>query len=213
MKTRPLFDNKKGTEKPIEIFVALFVILAVALVMLKLFQNQITQKQTELQTVQEEGKQKELYQTALSYCQDKCLQASNNDCSFQSLASLCLAYGTDKINSPDYLDLNSDGKKGLDKTLIPGVGVCEDKVPCHAMLESCCSTQLTATNCQNILTQFWDENQGFDDTQINCTVMNLVEWDDGACPNPEGITWYSQGSPSFEDRSNTAEGYTPGTCS
>jgi len=40
--------NRRGTEKPIEIFVALFVILAVALVMLKLFQGQITEKQAQL---------------------------------------------------------------------------------------------------------------------------------------------------------------------
>ena len=39
--------NRKGTEKPIEIFVALFIILAVALVMLKLFQSQIAEKQKE----------------------------------------------------------------------------------------------------------------------------------------------------------------------
>ena len=204
MKTRPLFSkgfrDKRGTEKPIEIFVALFLILAVALVMLKLFQNQITQKQTELQAVQEEGKQKELYQSALSYCQDKCLQASNNDCSYQSLASLCLAYGSAAIDDPDYLDLNLDGKKGIDSSLIPGVGVCEDRVPCHALIDSCCSTQLTAASCKNILVGFW-ESQGFDESDIQNSMESLVVWSDGACTEPADtdLTWYTMGDESFKD--------------
>ena len=39
--------NKKGTDKPIEIFVALFIILAVAMVILKMFSGQIQDKTKE----------------------------------------------------------------------------------------------------------------------------------------------------------------------
>jgi hypothetical protein len=199
MKIKPLFHKnvgKKGTEKPIEIFVALFVILAVALVMLKLFQNQITQKQTELQTAQEEGKQKELMQKAVAQCQDKCLQASNTDCSIQSLASLCLSYGSDALGSMEYLDLNSNGKKDVDNTLIPGIGVCEDKVPCHALISSCCSTQISALGCKKILEDFW-KDRGFTPKNINCSIKSLVKWTDGACQTPDtsAMTWYTQSTP------------------
>ncbi|MEM4268420.1 MAG: hypothetical protein QXK37_06355 [Candidatus Woesearchaeota archaeon] len=38
------FKGKRGTDKPIEIFIALFVILAVAMVILKMFSSQIEQK-------------------------------------------------------------------------------------------------------------------------------------------------------------------------
>ena len=83
--------SKRGTEKPIEIFVALFVILAVALVMLKLFQSQITEKQKQLSDFEQEQRAQELRQKVQLHCQSKCTEASNNGCSLQALAALCLS--------------------------------------------------------------------------------------------------------------------------
>ena len=48
-----LFKGKLGTDKPIEIFIALFVILAVAMVILKMFSSQIEKKKTEMEQQQQ----------------------------------------------------------------------------------------------------------------------------------------------------------------
>lgn len=182
--------SKKGTEKPIEIFVALFVILAVALVMLKLFQNQITEKQAQLTQFEQEQKQQELIEKGVLYCKSKCIQASNDGCSLRSLASLCLSLGSDHITLPDFLDLNKDKKMDFDTTWLAGVGICEDAVPCHSMVSDCCGLQLSGQSCNNILSQYWI-GQGFNESQINCMAKKNVR--KGACPGiNDPVFWYNK---------------------
>ena len=181
--------GKKGTEKPIEIFVALFVILAVALVMLKLFQNQITQKQTELQTFQQEQKAQELKEKATLYCQDKCNQASNDGCSLRTLASLCISYGSDAITGTDYLDLNNNGRLDRDTTQLPGIGICEDAVPCHALISTCCGRQLNGATCDTILREYWGgQALPVGETVDTMIAANVFEGDCGG--DTTGSTWW-----------------------
>jgi hypothetical protein len=182
------FTGKKGTEKPIEIFVALFVILAVALVMLKLFQNQITEKQAQLTQFEQENKQKELMESATLYCKSKCIEASNDGCSLRSLASLCLAYGSDQIAAPDFLDLNQNQVMDYDTSKLAGVGMCEDAIPCISLVSTCCGRQLSGSSCKTILTQYWN-SQGVSD--VGCMIKNNVK--KGTCmPTAGSIFWYSQ---------------------
>lgn len=182
--------NRKGTEKPIEIFVALFIILAVALVMLKLFQSQIADKQKELADVQQEQKSKELLQKVKQACSDKCVDASNNGCSDASLASLC-SYGSAQVlGKNNYIDLNKDQVSGYDTSLLAGIGVCEDRVYCFHLVDSCCAQAINAQNCKAILTRYWD-NQGFDDDEIesmlNTESENSIVYA-GSCDD-EGTMW------------------------
>ena len=70
-----IFDvkwNKKGTEKPIEIFIALFVILAVAMVLLKMFGGQITSKQKELKEIADQNRLDQMRKDIKSFCNGKC---------------------------------------------------------------------------------------------------------------------------------------------
>ena len=183
-----LFKGKRGTEKPIEIFVALFVILAVALLMLRLFQTQITDQQQELDEFQRESKLQNLKQEAVSHCQSQCSRASSDGCSLRSLAQLCITYGSDRIRPPDYLDLNLDGVMNMDTTLLVGVGVCEDEVPCHALMSSCCGHQINAQTCKGFLERYWAE-QGNDENAIACLAQNTVRR--GTCQGNVD-TWFEQ---------------------
>jgi hypothetical protein len=155
--------NRKGTEKPIEIFVALFIILAVALVMLKLFQNQIAEQGKKIADVQQEQKAKELRNKVDQACKDRCVEASNSGCSLASLAALCV-YGSDKaLSKSEFIDLNNDQNIGYDDTLLAGVGVCEDRIYCFHTLNSCCAREISANSCKGILKQYW-EQKGLIDT-------------------------------------------------
>jgi hypothetical protein len=177
--------NRKGTEKPIEIFVALFIILAVALVMLKLFQSQISEKQKELADVQQEQKSKELREKVELSCQEKCTQASNNGCSLQSLASLCI-FGSPQVLAQDqFVDLNNDKLNGYDDTLLAGIGVCEDNLYCFHVMGSCCAREISARSCRTILHDYW-LNKGIisSDADMATRLGQLVPA--GSCQPPPG---------------------------
>ncbi len=188
-----MFSNKKGTEKPIEIFVALFVILAVALLLLQLFQSQLTDQQQELDQFQREAQQQALRSDATSYCRTKCSEASADRCSLRSLANFCTSYASDRIRAPDFLDLNMDGVMNRDTSLLVGVGVCEDAVPCHAMISDCCGRRITASSCLEILRDYWattnvnvDPDAGSLE-DLGCLVESTVR--EGTC-GMEGSTWF-----------------------
>lgn len=148
--------GKKGFEKPIEIFVALFIILAVALVLLKLFQNQISEKQKELADVQQDQLAREMMEKVQLSCQDKCVQASNNGCSLASLASLCIHNSKNILGPDQFIDLNNDMQVNYDTSLLAGIGVCEERVYCFHMVDSCCAREISATSCKDILRTYWE---------------------------------------------------------
>jgi hypothetical protein len=174
--------NRKGTEKPIEIFVALFIILAVALVMLKLFQSQIAEKQKELSDVQQEQKAQELKSKVQLACQQKCTEASNNGCSPASLASLCTYNSQNVLGADSYVDLNNNKENGFDTTLLAGIAVCEDKVYCFHMVDSCCAQRISPDACVKILDSYY-KSKGFTNTAPANERMNLVNknLDPGTC--------------------------------
>jgi type II secretory pathway pseudopilin PulG len=178
--------NRKGTEKPIEIFVALFIILAVALVMLKLFQSQIADQTKKISDVQQEQRAKEMLQNARQACSDKCVEASNNQCNRAALASLCM-YSSDKVvPPPDFIDLNKDQKLDLDTTLLAGIGVCEDRIYCFHLLSSCCAREISASSCKSILTEYWQSKQ-FTPAQVSSMLTANVNA--GTCSDPGNIRW------------------------
>jgi len=182
--------RKRGTEKPIEIFVALFVILAVALVMLKLFQSQITDKQKQLSDFQQEQKVQEMKNKVVLHCQSKCTEASNNGCSRQSLATLCLANSRQVLRPGEYLDLDGNNEISYNMESFGGEGVCEDKVYCfNGLVDTCCAQKIDAGSCGAILSQFWTD-KGWD-VEDRC---NSFFNDYGTCesedPDDEDFAWW-----------------------
>jgi hypothetical protein len=177
--------NRKGTEKPIEIFVALFIILAVALVMLKLFQSQIAEKQKELSDVQQEQKSKETMDKVRLACQQKCTEASNNGCSQASLASLCAYSSRNVLSTGQYIDLNNDKTKNIDTTLLAGIGVCEDHVYCFHLVESCCAQRIDPVSCKTILDSYWTSRGLTTATLLPATVPSGIPT---SCAPVAGVT-------------------------
>lgn len=170
--------NRRGTEKPIEIFVALFVILAVALVMLKLFQGQITEKQAQLSQFQQEQKAKELKDSVVLKCKSLCTDASNNGCSQQSLAALCMG-GAEEVLMAEgitYLDLDQNNVMNFNAKSFGGVGVCEDRVYCfNGFVDQCCNQKITPAGCFAILRSFWTTQMNYDAATQNgliCSYLN-----------------------------------------
>ena len=182
--------SRKGTEKPIEIFVALFIILAVGLVMLRLFQNQLAQQQSDLANVEQEQRIKELREDARLYCSQKCTEASNNRCSPSSMASLCMSYGTNAV--PDgWVDLNMNQVSDLDTTAFGGVGVCEDAIPCSLLIDECCGRRITPGTCLDIKKDYWT-SLAFNSTEINNTIIKTMKTGNGTNCNASSATlfWY-----------------------
>ncbi|HIH25117.1 TPA: hypothetical protein HA251_08850 [Candidatus Woesearchaeota archaeon] len=180
--------NRKGTEKPIEIFVALFIILAVALVMLKLFQSQIADKQKELADVTQEQKTKEMLSKVRQACSDKCVEASNNQCSPAALASLCM-YNSRKVpGAAEFIDLDNDQKSGMDTTLLAGVGVCEDQIYCFHLVENCCGREISAQSCKAILSDYWSSKPGLG--TISSLLGSNVPPGKCASPTIPATHWY-----------------------
>jgi hypothetical protein len=180
-----MFKTKKGTEKPIEIFVALFVILAVALLMLRLFQNQVTDKKNELEQFQRETAQQNLKDKAFTICTAKCSDATLGGCNLRNLANLCLAYASDGLKEPEFLDLNMNGQKDRDITTLIGMGVCEDQVPCHALIDTCCGYEITPRTCKGYLISYWTSTGITDKNEIKTLIKSTVR--EGTCT---GETWY-----------------------
>ena len=84
-----LFRGKLGTDKPIEIFIALFVILAVAMVLLKMFSSQIEQKKTEMEEQAQAERAKQAVADLDTYCDSQCSKAHR---SLKDKVSYCTSY-------------------------------------------------------------------------------------------------------------------------
>lgn len=185
---RSIRRNRRGTEKPIEIFVALFVILAVALVMLKLFQSQITEKQKELADVQQEQQFREMKDKVTLHCQSKCTDASNNGCSQQSLAALCMGSSAQVLDEGDFLDLDQNNEMNFNFESL-AVGVCEDRVYCFNVIDQCCNRKITPTNCIQLLTNLWTE-QGHDAAKVNTLLCSYLDM--GSCTVTDStVAWWN----------------------
>ena len=185
---KKMLKQRKGMEKPIEIFVALFVILAVALLVLQLFQSQLTEQQQTLQEEAHKREQDSIMQTARDHCNSACSAASNRGCSTAAMASFCLQYASDAIQDPRFIDLDLDMERGSDSSLLAGLYVCEDAVPCHAMIDTCCGRRVNHNTCKETLETYW-KDQGFTTAGDKPTLLGRVRA--GICDkNTSNMHWY-----------------------
>lgn len=170
---RPL--NKKGTEKPMEIFVAFFIILAVAMVMLKMFKTQITDKTNDMKNMQQEADLANAKIDARQKCEEICSTSNQNGCSLKDKVNFCIA----KVNS---LDLNGDrATDGIDTTILGGLPICEDGIYCSHYTECKCGSSLTFKNCVEIMCQYYaDTEEGLAMT-TGCGALLNKQFSIGTC--------------------------------
>jgi hypothetical protein len=143
--------HKRATEKPIEIFVALFIILAVAMVMLKMFKGQVTEKSTELKELQRKSDLEQARVEIRTDCKALCSQSYEDGCTNKAKATFCLR----KLEN---IDLDGDrSTTGVDKTLLGGIYVCEDGIYCPMAIECSCGAKLTMAECVKVLCDYWKE--------------------------------------------------------
>ncbi|MGM5487516.1 MAG: hypothetical protein ACQESG_01050 [Nanobdellota archaeon] len=153
-----MFKLKKGTEKPIEIFLALFIILAVSMVMLKMFRGQITDKTTEMQDISRESNLEQAIKDAKLECAELCSEASQNGCSGRSIAKYCTQQvgSTDLLEGFNALDLSGDFRVGFH--MDAGTGICEDQIYCPLISECNCGQKLDLDYCLEKSCQHWSKN-------------------------------------------------------
>jgi hypothetical protein len=153
--------NKKGTEKPIEIFIALFIILAVSMVMLKMFKGQITEKSQQMQDENAKYQLEQSIKEAKLTCSQLCSDANQQGCSGQTIAAYCTqTVGTvtgSGENERRVLDLDANNVIGVDTSLMGGIGVCEDAIYCPLVHSCKCGKELTPQYCIEKSCEYWDK--------------------------------------------------------
>lgn len=182
---------RKGTDKPIEIFVALFIILAVAMVILQMFSGQISAKTKELKSIEQATTLKRVVGEAKQFCQEKCTNALENDCADQHRAQFCITA------IAGGLDMDGDGVvSGVDEyneELLGGIGVCEDRVYCPQLTKCTCKQELTMEQCKTIVCKYWSE-RGVVATSLDATLQQYFrpgECISGAGAKPHQLHWYN----------------------
>ena len=164
--------NKRGSEKPIEIFVALFLILAVAMVLLRMFSGQVADASADLGQFQDS-------QRALATCQSVCNDAKQNNCRDIDKVRYCSTYFS--------LDLNEDSEIGIFRDA--GILFCEDRIHCPIIDNCVCGQQLSMENCRRIVENYFTElNQSPSvDLNVNDIMLDRFQFTNGACPSVQQI--------------------------
>lgn len=173
---------KKGSDKPIEIFVSLFLILAVAMVLLKMFSGQVADKGNELSEYSEK-------QTAIATCEQSCSDVKANKCRPEDQIRFC----TKKFS----LDYNHDSVLGVndDDFTFP---FCEDSIYCPIVTDCSCGVDLTFANCKIIMQRYYkSDGINLGEAQINQTIKQKYNYTNGegiGCVNPTvgSNDWYSK---------------------
>jgi hypothetical protein len=169
---------KKASEKPIEIFIALFVVLAVAMVLLQMFGGQITSKQEELKTLSDENELKQVRQDVEDFCKQKC---AGIDSSLDTVTYCKTKFNRDvDFNNNDiYTDYNTDYSI---------FGTCEDAIYCSAVYQC---KELTVKNCAQILCTYFEDDWGLNSEDATKKLFEFIQ--PGECSVNEeekGNHWY-----------------------
>lgn len=154
-------NNRKASEKPIEIFIALFVVLAVAMVLLKMFGGQITSKQKELKDLADQNKLDQLRKDIKSYCNAKCADIESEI----DKVTYC------KTKYLGEVDLNNNGITNEYNDDFSIVGTCEDTIYCAAVTD--CQS-LTMKNCAKILCNYFETNWDLDESEATNRLQSFI---------------------------------------
>ncbi len=143
----------KGQSKALELVIVLFVLVVVAWVIINIFQSLIQEQTQKLQNIQNEQELKGKALDALRICQERC----NNYMKSRSTRDL-----VDFCGESVELDINKDGSIGYSEKSayadlsLGGIGVCEDKIPCFAIMECKVGEKaIDANDCKNAICDYF----------------------------------------------------------
>lgn len=179
--------DKRGTEKPIEIFVALFIILAVAMLLLKMMRDQTRSSQDELEK-QKRKEAMEAYKTdAQNWCDDLCNDAKQNGCNTKDMAKFCLEKYKGELGSVQTSGFDINGNYEIDSTAVDDVGVliCEENIYCSQETKPKCNCKggLDMKACIKVLCDHFAE---LDPATAAAQVQSRITF--GDCEAPAGAT-------------------------
>jgi len=168
-----MFRGKKGTDKPIEIFIALFVILAVAMVILTMFSSQIEQKKNEMEQQAQEERARQAMADLDAYCDTQCSKAHR---SLKDKVAYCTSYYRGEI------DINKNSMADYTMALDNIQGYCEDRIYCSTY-RPCGS--LDILSCRRLVCDYLDRYMGLgsatDPGEADINKANrLVGYDDSS---------------------------------
>ncbi|MEC8339150.1 MAG: hypothetical protein VXZ40_00870 [Nanoarchaeota archaeon] len=153
---------KRASEKPIEIFIALFVVLAVAMVLLQMFGGQITSKQEELKNLADENKLKQARQDVEDFCKQSC---ANIDSQLDTVT-----YCKTKFNRA--VDLNNNDLTTDYNSDYSIVGVCEDAIYCASVYEC---RELNMRTCAQILCNYFEDEWGYSQLEATNKLLEFIQ--------------------------------------
>lgn len=176
---------KRGTEKPIEIFVALFIILAVAMLLLKMMRDQTAGSEKQLKDAQRQQAMQDYTQAAQKSCTELCDQARDTGCSPKAVARYCLAKYHAPYLAVEQYGYDIDRNYEFNELAVEDVGfaICETNVYCSQMtLPPCgCKGGLTMERCIKELCDYYMDAKLDAAGQIG---KNIVF---GECSTPAGM--------------------------
>ncbi len=171
--------NQKGMEMAIQIFIVLFVLLAVSMLVLQLVSTQFTEQESKLKDVQRKAAFDQQMSKNRSECESLC-----NMGTLEEKAKFCIK----NFNFSQDETLSNYNQEDF----IAGVGVCEDRVYCN-MITTCKSGNqvLDMQTCKIILCNYWASKAG--DEKKEALLKQFIK--PGACydnltPEQKELHWY-----------------------
>lgn len=141
-----MVKNKKGFDKAIEIFVFLFIIMVVGVIVLRMFNSQVSEKTEILSDITDEELLNQEVMAAKSLCNNLCEDTKRSGCTNASMAAFC-------GNNVGPIDVDGN-LKFTDWTdiIAGGVAVCEENIYCPLLTSCTCGgIDLVVSNCKDII--------------------------------------------------------------
>jgi hypothetical protein len=138
--------NKKGFDKAIEIFVFLFIIMVVGVIVLRMFNSQVSEKTETLSDITNQELMNQEIMAARSVCNTMCDDTKRSSCTNASMAAFC-------GNNVGPIDVDGN-LKFTDWTdiIAGGVAVCEENIYCPLLVGCTCGgTDLNIDTCKDII--------------------------------------------------------------
>ncbi len=118
----------KGQAKALELVIALFVLLVVAVALIQFVLPAFSQGEESFSGPLEDLSRQQAIDKAEEKCNLLCDDIRDSDGSQGSVVAFCSG-----VASENGLDIDAKGKKGYSE--IGGIGVCKERIPCFRMVE------------------------------------------------------------------------------